>query len=80
MGNGDPCLRVMDGTVWRATHTPLGVTTQRLGLAADGSVAVDAWGPGAEWLIERAPALCGALDLEPFRGHRGRVIRLLMAR
>jgi 3-methyladenine DNA glycosylase/8-oxoguanine DNA glycosylase len=62
MGNSDPCLRVMGGTVWRATHTPLGVATQRLSLAADGAVLVDAWGPGAEWLIERAPALCGALD------------------
>jgi 3-methyladenine DNA glycosylase/8-oxoguanine DNA glycosylase len=62
MGNGDPCLRVVDGAVWRATRTPLGMATQRLSLAADGSVLVDAWGPGAEWLIERAPALCGAHD------------------
>jgi 3-methyladenine DNA glycosylase/8-oxoguanine DNA glycosylase len=62
MGNGDPCLRVVDGTVWRATRTPLGIATQRLGLTSDGSVHVTAWGPGAEWLIERAPILCGALD------------------
>jgi hypothetical protein len=62
MGNGDPCLRVVDGTVWRATRTPFGPATQRLSLAADGSVLVDAWGPGAEWLVERAPALCGAHD------------------
>jgi 3-methyladenine DNA glycosylase/8-oxoguanine DNA glycosylase len=62
MGNGDPCLRVVDGTVWRATRTPLGLGTQRLSLTAEGLVRVDAWGPGAEWLIERAPALCGALD------------------
>jgi 3-methyladenine DNA glycosylase/8-oxoguanine DNA glycosylase len=27
-----------------------------------GSIEVDAWGPGAEWLLERAPALCGAHD------------------
>jgi endonuclease III len=62
MGNGDPCLQVVDGAVWRATRTPLGLATERLSLAADGSVLVDAWGPGADWLIERAPALCGALD------------------
>ncbi len=62
MGNGDPCLRVVGGAVWRATRTPFGVATQRLSLAADGAVLVDAWGPGAEWLVERAPALCGALD------------------
>ena len=23
---------------------------------------VDAWGPGAAWLVDRAPALCGTLD------------------
>ncbi|MCA1644507.1 MAG: DNA-3-methyladenine glycosylase 2 family protein [Chloroflexi bacterium] len=62
MGNGDPCLQVVAGTVWRATRTPLGPATQRLSLAADGAVLVEAWGSGAEWLIERAPALCGALD------------------
>jgi 3-methyladenine DNA glycosylase/8-oxoguanine DNA glycosylase len=62
MGNGDPCLRVVDGAVWRATRTPLGLATQRVSRASDGSVLVEAWGPGAEWLIDRAPMLCGALD------------------
>ncbi len=62
MGNGDPCLRVVDGAVWRASRTPLGPATQRLSLAAAGAVRVDAWGPGAEWLVDRAPVLCGALD------------------
>jgi 3-methyladenine DNA glycosylase/8-oxoguanine DNA glycosylase len=62
MGNGDPCLRVIDGAVWRVTRTPMGVATQRLRKAADGSVQVDAWGDGAEWLLQRAPTLVGALD------------------
>jgi 3-methyladenine DNA glycosylase/8-oxoguanine DNA glycosylase len=62
MGNGDPCLRVVDGTVWRATRTPHGLATQRLSPGADGSVLVEAWGPGAEWLADQAPLLCGALD------------------
>jgi 3-methyladenine DNA glycosylase/8-oxoguanine DNA glycosylase len=62
MGNGDPCLRVIDGAVWRATRTPVGLATQRLRLAADGSVLVDAWGDGAEWLVDRLPTLLGALD------------------
>jgi 3-methyladenine DNA glycosylase/8-oxoguanine DNA glycosylase len=61
-GNADPCLRVVDGSVWRATRTPLGLATERVRLGSDGSVEVDAWGPGAEWLVERAPAWCGALD------------------
>jgi 3-methyladenine DNA glycosylase/8-oxoguanine DNA glycosylase len=62
MGNADPCLQVANGNVWRATRTPLGPATERVGLASDGSVVVDAWGPGADWLLARAPSLCGALD------------------
>jgi 3-methyladenine DNA glycosylase/8-oxoguanine DNA glycosylase len=62
MGNGDPCLQVMDDSVWRASRTPLGVATQRISKAGDSSIRVDAWGPGAEWLIDRAPGLCGADD------------------
>jgi 3-methyladenine DNA glycosylase/8-oxoguanine DNA glycosylase len=62
MGAGDPCLRVLGDSVWRATRTPRGLATERLGRVGRGAVEVDAWGPGAEWLVERAPALCGALD------------------
>ena len=62
MGNADPCLQVVDGSVWRATRTPLGPATERVRLATDGSVVADAWGPGADWLLAHAPSLCGALD------------------
>jgi 3-methyladenine DNA glycosylase/8-oxoguanine DNA glycosylase len=62
MGNADPCLRVVDGAVWRATRTPMGLATQRVHVASDGSVGIDAWGDGAEWLVGRAPMLVGALD------------------
>jgi len=62
MGFVDPCVRVLGDCVWRGTRTPLGLATQRLTPIAPGSVQVEAWGPGAEWLLERAPALCGALD------------------
>jgi 3-methyladenine DNA glycosylase/8-oxoguanine DNA glycosylase len=61
-GNADPCLRVVDGSVWRASRTPLGLATARVRLGSDGSVEIDAWGPGAEWLVGHAPAWCGALD------------------
>ena len=54
MGAGDPCLRVVDGSVWRATRTPLGPATELVSVLPDGSVQVDAWGPGAEWLLEHA--------------------------
>jgi 3-methyladenine DNA glycosylase/8-oxoguanine DNA glycosylase len=62
MGNGDPCLRLVDGAVWRATRTPEGPATERLSPAPGGAVRVDAWGPGAAWLGARATALCGSLD------------------
>jgi len=62
MGNGDPCLRVIDGAVWRATRTPAGCATERIRLGSGGSVEIDAWGAGAEWLVQHAPWLCGALD------------------
>ena len=39
-----------------------GPATERVRLRRDGAFVVDAWGPGAEWLVERAPELCGALD------------------
>ena len=60
-GRGDPTTRV-DGTeAWRATRTPEGAATQHLRLIA-GRVEVEAWGPGAEWLLDRAPDLLGADD------------------
>jgi 3-methyladenine DNA glycosylase/8-oxoguanine DNA glycosylase len=62
MGMADPCLRVAADGVWRATQTPDGLASQRLRVASRGVVQVDAWGPGADWLIARAPGLCGALD------------------
>jgi 3-methyladenine DNA glycosylase/8-oxoguanine DNA glycosylase len=47
--------------VWRATHTPSGAATQHLSQLGD-QITVRAWGPGAEWLVERAPVLVGAND------------------
>lgn len=62
MGTGDPCLRVIGDEVWRATRTPLGLATARVRPIASDCVEVDAWGPGAAWLLERAPGWCGAMD------------------
>jgi 3-methyladenine DNA glycosylase/8-oxoguanine DNA glycosylase len=67
-GAGDPTIRFEPGRAWRATRTPLGPATVALaGLA--GTIRVTAWGPGAEWALEAAPALVGADDdpavLEP---------------
>ncbi|MCW2693485.1 MAG: 3-methyladenine glycosylase [Mycobacterium sp.] len=47
--------------MWRTACTPEGAGTLRLTVAASGVLA-EAWGPGAEWLVAGAPALCGAED------------------
>ncbi|WP_433547366.1 DNA-3-methyladenine glycosylase family protein [Streptomyces sp. CA-294286] len=57
-GPADPTFRVTpDGSVWRASRTPDGPGTLRFGAGS-----VDAWGPGAQWLLDRVPDLLGARD------------------
>lgn len=60
-GRGDPTMRIDDAGVWRASRTPAGVATAHL-VARGGAVTVRAWGPGAEWALDAAPALVGAGD------------------
>lgn len=61
-GAHDPTIRLArDGSVWRATRTPDGPATERL-VPEAGAIRVDAWGPGAAWLVEHAPELVGATD------------------
>src|SRR5581483_2032366 len=60
-GGGDPTMRTSPGEVWRASRTPEGPVTAHLVSEGD-RVRVEAWGDGAEWLLERAPGWCGALD------------------
>jgi 3-methyladenine DNA glycosylase/8-oxoguanine DNA glycosylase len=62
IGPRDPCLRIVGNEAWRATRTPHGPATERISLAPDGEVTIEAWGPGAEWLLDSAPALCGVHD------------------
>lgn len=63
-GPSDPTFKVTpDGSVWRATLTPAGPATLRV--AADpgaGRVEAEAWGPGADWVLDTLPALLGAED------------------
>jgi 3-methyladenine DNA glycosylase/8-oxoguanine DNA glycosylase len=67
-GGGDPSVRMRPDGVWRATRTPQGPGTERLWLESADRLRVEAWGAGAEWLVERAPALAGELDeVESFR-------------
>ncbi|MFJ6565488.1 DNA-3-methyladenine glycosylase family protein [Streptomyces sp. NPDC091412] len=61
-GQGDPTFRAMpDGSVWRTGRTPLGPGTLRVSAHGE-TVRGDAWGPGAEWLLEQLPELLGAVD------------------
>ncbi len=59
----DPTMaRDADGTWWRATRTPDGVGTLRVGVLSDGEIVASAWGPGAVGLLAGLPALLGADD------------------
>jgi 3-methyladenine DNA glycosylase/8-oxoguanine DNA glycosylase len=63
-GTGDPAHRVDDaGRFWWACATPSGAGTLALH-AGPGAAAVHAaaWGPGADWLLDRVPALLGERD------------------
>lgn len=70
-GAGDPTYRIHGATHWRALRTPdgpatLAVTPQ----PCDGSVDLSAWGAGADWALDQAPALLGADDdLTGFEPH-----------
>jgi 3-methyladenine DNA glycosylase/8-oxoguanine DNA glycosylase len=74
-GAGDPTMRLSTDDVARASRTPVGPVTVRF-RSGDGGVDVEAWGPGADWIIERAPAWCGALDdVDGFDPPRGTLVR-----
>jgi 3-methyladenine DNA glycosylase/8-oxoguanine DNA glycosylase len=61
-GAGDPTYRVLpDGSHARGIRTPDGPTTLRVGLRST-EVVAEAWGPGAEWALDRLPRLLGADD------------------
>ena len=60
-GAGDPTTRLHAGEFWRATHTPQGAGTVRIDVR-DERLNARAWGPGADWLMERVAAMTGAAD------------------
>ena len=60
-GRGDPTFRVGRDAVLRATRTPAGPAT--LGIERNGpGLRAMAWGPGAEWVLERAGDFVGLAD------------------
>ncbi|NSC22062.1 DNA-3-methyladenine glycosylase 2 family protein [Streptomyces albus subsp. chlorinus] len=67
-GPHDPTYRTEGGpggAVWRGTRTPDGPAALRVHMrrgGTDGVVHAEAWGPGAERLLDGLPALLGAED------------------
>ena len=65
-GRGDPTTWLGPGHFVRATFTPDGPGTLCIRWVGELETAdAFAWGPGATWLLDRVPALTGALDAPP---------------
>lgn len=63
-GGGDPTFaRLADGSIAMARHTPIGAGTLLIrGRRSEAVVEAQAWGSGADWLLDRLPRLLGADD------------------
>lgn len=60
-GQHDPSTRLVRDHFQRAVLTPVGPGTIDLVLR-ERDASASAWGPGRDWLLERAPAIAGARD------------------
>ena len=75
-GAGDPTIRFGDAEVWRAARTPEGAASLHLRVLR-GSVDAEAWGDGAQWMLDRVPRLLGFDDVpDSFQPHGGLVAEL----
>lgn len=63
-GRGDPTYcTATDGALWKGVRTPEGPATLRLSThQRDATVRGEAWGSGAEWVLDRFPRWLGADD------------------
>jgi 3-methyladenine DNA glycosylase/8-oxoguanine DNA glycosylase len=65
-GSGDPTMRVDSGAAIRASVTPDGPAASEIRVVPDGAGGVEvhawAWGRGAQWTLDRLPALLGLDD------------------
>lgn len=66
-GRGDPTFRVDEaGAIWRTSLTPDGPGTIRVCQVSQGAAQTrlrgQAWGPGANWLLDALPSALGADD------------------
>jgi len=63
----DPSVRLTGRELWRASRTPDGAGTVHLRLSAS-DIEVTGYGPGGDWLVDRADRLAGLHDdPAPFR-------------
>jgi 3-methyladenine DNA glycosylase/8-oxoguanine DNA glycosylase len=60
-GSHDPCLRFSNGGLWWVARTPDGLGTLNLRPDA-GDLLATAYGPGAQWLLDRSDAVAGLRD------------------
>ena len=78
-GAGDPTYRIEQGRHWRGIRTPVGpVTLAVQPLNTNGVILAEAWGQGAEWVLDQLPTMLGADD-DPsgFTPHHPQVGRAL---
>lgn len=62
LGRGGSSLFAADEWM-HAMHSPAGPVTMRVRVGrADATIEMQAWGPGREWAVERAPAIVGMDD------------------
>jgi 3-methyladenine DNA glycosylase/8-oxoguanine DNA glycosylase len=61
LGTFDLTTQLTHGEFWRATFTPVGPGTLHLDWRG-GQLRAEAFGDGADWLLQRVPAITGALD------------------
>ena len=57
-GRGDPTIHLAAGRAWLATRTADGPASVAL-VQRDAELAAEAWGPGAERLLDNVPAMLG---------------------
>jgi len=62
-GAADPTTRIGDAGLVRSSWTPDGPGTVALRVKGTEFV-VDVWGPGGEWLAERAPSMTGSMSAD----------------
>lgn len=63
-GHANPTMQVEASRVVRTSRTPEGPATLLIEIERPDRARARAWGPGAHWMLERAPAMLGTCDLD----------------